>query len=409
MSLTPKDTFTHEFTRSLDAGSFVRLTLSVYHGIEPELEKLLIRPVVIRDVKKLACVYRYKTKDVTKNYSLDEGCRLVAALLGDDFRSANLFTLEQDHHLEYGASGVPRLRSQKPTFAKPPSSSHDRAKQRLIDPLDNVYLRELGVVNAQGAVRTAQGDKFRQINKFLEVVAHLLQSSPLSSRSKISVVDMGSGKGYLTFGLYDYLINTLHRDAEIVGVEVRGDLVAASNAIASHAGFTGLHFEESLIDDYEVRHPDILIALHACNTATDDAIYKGIVGDAAIIICAPCCHKEIRPQLVAPQNLAAALRSGVYAERVADIVTDTLRTLYLELCGYKTTVMEFVPLEHTAKNVMITALKHNRRVDREKILTEIATIRESFGIQTHRLGALLEPMLKAQSSEAALADAGQGI
>jgi hypothetical protein len=180
-------------------------------------------------------------------------------------------------------------------------------------------------------------------------------------------------------------------DVEMRGVEFREELVDATNVIALKAGFDKLKFLTGNIAEVEIERTDVLIALHACDTATDDAIYRGIEQKSGIIICAPCCHKQIRKQME-PQNvLKQIVQHGILAERLAEMVTDTIRAMILEAFGYKTKVFEFVPLEHTAKNVMIAAIK-TKDVDKPdvRILQEVDALKKMFDIEYHYLEKLLD-------------------
>ena len=245
------------------------------------------------------------------------------------------------------------------------------------------------MTNERGEVRPAMGDKFRQINRFVEIVAGLLDSSPLAGREEVSVVDMGSGKGYLTFALYDYLNHVRGVRAAVTGVEARPELAGLCNDIAGRAGFGALDFRTGYIQDYELPRTDVLIALHACDTATDDAIHKGVAAGASVIVTAPCCHKEVRPQMQAPTPLRGLLRHGILLEREAESVTDSLRALLLESAGYGVKVFEFVSTEHTRKNTMIAAVRRGPGADREAALAEFRTLKEFYGIREQRLERLL--------------------
>jgi SAM-dependent methyltransferase len=203
------------------------------------------------------------------------------------------------------------------------------------------------------------------------------------------VVDMGAGKGYLTFALYDYLAQQQKWAVQVTGVEVRTDLIKQCNQIAASVGFSGLHFEEGYIQDYSLPDTDILIALHACDTATDDAIAKGVAAGAQLIVCAPCCHKQIRKAIKGSDVLHSVLEHGILKERQAEIVTDTIRALLLESKGYKTRVFEFISTEHTGKNLMIVGQKHHRKVDLDFYRKEIEKLKKAFGIEEHYLERLL--------------------
>ena len=195
--------FVGALEESLRAGAFVKLTLGKYRGDEAGLQNLYVRAVNIKGADRLSFLTRYKTKDLTKNYDVAEGVRQVGALLGSSFLSGHLFTTAADTGVEFNKKREARLSSRPPTFREAPARAHDREKRRLIELEGNVYLRALGVTNERGEVRGGMGDKFRQINKFVETVAGLFDSSGIKDKQEVSVADMGAGKGYLTFAVYD--------------------------------------------------------------------------------------------------------------------------------------------------------------------------------------------------------------
>ena len=230
-------------------------------------------------------------------------------------------------------------------------------------------------------------DKFRQINKYLEVIENLLKNADLPKT--ISVVDMGSGKGYLTFALYDFLVNQKKIDAKITGIEARKELVEFCNKTAIACGFENLHFEHKTIQDFNSKKIDILIALHACDTATDDAIFKGMKANATLIVTAPCCHKQIRQQLKGTETQNPILKYGIFKERQYEMVTDTLRALIMEEHQYDSHVFEFVSNEHTRKNVMLVGTKSNKKADKSALHKKIEEVKQSFGIKQHYLETLI--------------------
>lgn len=381
--------FVGALEESLCDGSFVKLTLGKYRGDEADLKNLYVRPVNVKGVEKLSFLTRYRTKDVVKNYDAAEAAGRVAALLGASFLSGHLFTTRADTVIEFNRKREARLSSRPPTFNEAPAREHDRGKRRFVELEGNVYLRALGVVNERGEVRAGMGDKFRQINKFVETIAGLFDASPLKDRASISVVDMGAGKGYLTFAVYDYFTRARKLKATVIGVEARAELVERSNEIAREAGFDGLKFQTGLIENFSPEGADILIALHACDTATDDAIYKGVAARASVVVTAPCCHKEVRPQMRAPAALGPVLRHGILLEREAETVTDSLRALLLEGAGYSVKVFEFISTEHTRKNTMIAAVRDARKTERERALEDARRLKEFYGIREQRLEKLL--------------------
>jgi SAM-dependent methyltransferase len=389
MSAHDREQFFAALDESLDGGTFVKLTLARYRGAEAGLKNVYVRPVELKGGRRLSFLHRYRTRDAVKNHTYEEGARLLREMLGAEFASGHLFTSKEDLRLEVSRKGGARLTAHPPTLSAPAPSGHERRKRRAIDPAGSAYLRELGVTTERGEVRPAMGDKLRQINKFVETVSALYDSSPLRGREELSVVDVGSGKGYLTFALYDYLNNARGVRATVTGVEARGELVELCNEVARRAGFERLSFRTGLIRDFEPRPTDVLIALHACDTATDDAIHKGVEAGAALIVTAPCCHKEVRPQIAVPPQLRGVLRHGHLLEREAESVTDSLRALLLESAGYRVKVFEFVSTEHTRKNTMIAAVRREDATDREAALAEVRALKEFYGIGGQRLEQLL--------------------
>lgn len=387
--MSDQKTFLEVAEKSIHENTFVRLTLSRNREKSNDLKKVIFKLATIRKSLHLSAVFRHQTKDITKNFPLAEGVEKISQLLDDQFFIANLFTIKQDLSLEMNAIGKTKMRSSKPTFPNLPERKHDKTKQRLITKTH--YLQELGVLDAKGRIQKDKGDKYKQINKFIEIIDGLVRNHPILKKNKqIDVVDMGAGKGYLTFALYDYLVNAFKTTANVKGIEIRPDLIEKCNKIANKVGFKQLVFEEGFISDYHLETTDILIALHACDTATDDAIFKGIQAKAELIICAPCCHKQIRKQIKGSELLQPILDYGILKERQAEMITDTIRALLLESKGYKTKVFEFISTEHTGKNVMIIGQKHNNFVNPSTYLKKVATLKETFGIDFHYLEKLLK-------------------
>ncbi|MEP6944706.1 MAG: SAM-dependent methyltransferase, partial [Acidobacteriota bacterium] len=346
--------FIEELARSLKSSTFVKLSLGNYRGSDPHLQKLLVRLVNTKKGNRLYFLFRSDTRDIAKNFDFETGIGMIADALDNGFFSGHLFTTEHDHQLEVGKKGKSRLNVGKPTFKVLPSLDHDREKTAQVD-VGSFYLKALGITDDTGRVRDKQQDKWRQINKFVEVLSSLVDRSFIKEKRELKIVDMGSGKGYLTFAAYDYFKNTRGTDVTVTGVDTKDHLIDLSNEIAKACGFDGLKFVEGTIAGHDVGNVDILIALHACNTATDDAIFKGIASKAELIVAAPCCHQELRPQIKPPSMFRDTLRHGVMAERMAEMITDGIRSLLLEANGYSTRLFEFVSTEHTPKNNMLVA------------------------------------------------------
>ena len=384
--------FVKELEKSLANSTFVKLTLSNYKGSDRQLQRVSVRAIETKKGSRLMFQARFESRDVVKNYDNGEAAAEIRRLLADGFRNGHLFTTEQDLQLDIGKRNS-RLKPGKPSFKERFSLAHDREKSTLVDP-DRFYLKALGITADDGRIRARQHDKWRQINKFVEILGGLVDASPLKEKAELKIADMGSGKGYLTFAAFDYLQNQAGIDRSgklrMIGVEQRAELVDMCNQIARAGGFDGLEFIQGSIADLDTDGLDILIALHACDTATDDALYQGIKGNASIIIAAPCCHKEVRKQITPPDILRGVLKHGIMMERTSETITDGIRALLLEDQGYATRIFEFVPSEHTPKNNMITATKKGDGRTRGDGGRQAEELMNAFGIHRQHLAELLE-------------------
>jgi hypothetical protein len=372
-------------TAFIDA-SITRLKLGGYHGPEADLKGVEARKVSLKAGERMSFVFRYKTRDITKNLIIDEAMSFVRDGLLKEFRSGRLETTDFDLQIERQGDKF-RLKQTEVSGREAAQGGHDRAKNRPLATGDKVWMQALGISGADGKVLAASQDKFRQINKMVEIFAPLIHEL---SAKKPKIVDMGAGKGYLDFALFDFL-KSEGAEAEVVGVEMRPKLVEDGNKLAQQSGFDALRFVPGSILDYDATGSDAVIALHACDTATDDAIFKGISSGAELIAVAPCCHKQVRRQMEAGKaddRLEFLLRHGTYMEKQAEMVTDGLRALLLEASGYRTKVFEFVSDAHTPKNNLIVAQK-GRAGSREAALKRIAEVKAMFGIEKHYLEGLL--------------------
>jgi hypothetical protein len=372
--------------KAIKADDLVRLVISSPSNKEAELRSISGKLITTGKGDFLSLVYRNKTNDVTKNYSHDEVTKLIEKLLEEDFFQAEMQTTSTRWHLALNAGPNGKLKSKEIEVEAVRDKSHDKQKKRLIT--NATYLTALGVFNNDGSVKPSKQDKFKQINRYVEIMDGVLGSVELGD--SFTVADMGSGKGYLTFALYDHLKNNLEKSAEIVGVEVRKDLIEKCNTIASNSGFEGLNFIEGSIKDSDLPEIDVLIALHACDTATDDAIFRGVTSKAQVIVVAPCCHKQVRKVLNTDGDLSSITQYGILKERQAELLTDGIRALLLEAHGYKTKVFEFIETEHTPKNVLIvgTLVEKTHKANKD-VLAKIESVKKIYGIGEHYLETLL--------------------
>ncbi|MFM7401448.1 MAG: class I SAM-dependent methyltransferase [Bacteroidota bacterium] len=386
--MSATDLFIHAFHQSLNDGSLVKCTLSKSASSTPETPKnVFIRAVLLKKGLHAAFNYRFTNRDEVKNFTPGEAGDKLRSMLGSMFLNASLLTTSRDLTLQIKPDGDARLSENAASQVQAPARTHDREKHRLLDS-SAPWLRMLGITSASGEILANAQDKWRQINKYLEIVGALLRETRLPADAHIA--DMGSGKGYLTFALYDYMVNSLGMTPHITGIELRQPLVDTCNQAARESGFDGLSFMARDIRQYTPERLDMLIALHACDTATDLALAAGIRNKARIIVAAPCCHKQIRRDMSPKNEMTPVLRHGILEERQAEIITDGIRALLLESEGYHTKVFEFISAEHTAKNVMITAVMGKKDPKkRQKALEEVKAIKERYGITTHELEKLL--------------------
>jgi len=380
---------------AMTGGTLEKLTLGKYRGADATLRNLHVRPVQLKGGSRLAFTWRHATRDITKNHTAPEALAVLEPLVGSEFLDAHLFTTRETVQFETKADGTGRLKIRQ-VVAAPPAparvspAGHDRSKSHPIA-ADSPWLQTLGITNERGQPRVGMADKFRQIQKFAEVFTHLLSEAGLEppearecGAPPLRVVDMGSGKGYLTFTV----AALLGSGAQVIGIEARPELVElCQRAAARHGLAPGLAFAAGTISNTPLEGGcDVLIALHACDTATDDALARGLAAGARLLIVAPCCQKELRPQLTAPAVLTGALRHGIFQERQAEFATDALRAMLLEWAGFRTKVFEFISTDHTAKNLMIVATRSPalpaHRSDLARAIREFSAF---FGIKTHAL------------------------
>ena len=407
--LAQRERFLDALATAVADGSAQRVLLSKPTDKADDLERVTARPLVLRGERVLSLVFKHRTKDITRNEPIEAALATLAGLVGARFAHAHLFTRDAELQLMMSRKGRYTLHRAKANAADATRpavaaasddepASHDRQKQRFVSQ-DAPFLVELGVTTARHELVPTMARKWKQINKFVEVMSHALESAGIGAAAPLNIVDFGAGKGYLTFALHDWLRRQAAgapRALDVVGVELRPDLVALCNDAIARCHLEGLRFEAGDVSSFVPERLDVMIALHACDTATDHALHTGIRAGAAIIMCSPCCHKQIRPQMQMPSLLKPMLQHGIHLGQQAEMVTDGLRALLLEANGYDAQVFEFVALEHTSKNKMILAVRRPGRQDtplaqrrREDVLAQIAELKRFYGIREHCLETLL--------------------
>ncbi|MDX6439571.1 MAG: hypothetical protein QOF45_2154 [Gaiellaceae bacterium] len=333
--------------------------------------KTTIDPVELRGETAYRFTAHLPDRTTHENLAPDAARERLGALLGDYGQG-----LLQAAEADWQVLGETVLR--RPPTRQAAPREHDRKKQYLLEEGTPVpFLVELGVMTPDGKVRKSHYDKFRQVNRFLELVDDVVPS--LRPEGTLRVVDFGCGKSYLTFAIHHLLTELRGRQVEIVGLDLKQDVITACASFAERSGAVGLRFERGDIASFEATgRIDLVVSLHACDTATDEALAQAVRWQADAILAVPCCQKEAYRQLE-NELLAPLLRHGLAKERFAALVTDTLRAELLELAGYRAQLVEFVALEHTAKNVLIRAVMG--KPAGAKVRRSYEELRDSLGLE----------------------------
>ena len=351
------------------------VTLSKPRRSDPgRASRITIDPVLLDGELRYRWRHHAATRTTDENLAPDETARRLVHLIGGEFRQTLLRATDADHQVLATGSVATVLR--RPPTRPRPKFAHDRRKRRLLEEGTPVpFLVELGVMTRDGRVKAQRYAKFRQVNRFVELVDDVLPELPAGP---LRVVDFGSGKSYLTFALHHLLTTVRGREVDLVGLDLKDDVVATCEALGRRLGAEGLRFEVGDIAGYRGDRADLVVSLHACDTATDAALECAVRWEAPVILAVPCCQHELSPQL---ENTALAplLAHGLLRERFAADVTDAARAQLLEAVGYDVQLVEFVELEHTPKNVLIRAVRRLRR-DRAKAYNSYQTFKQTLVI-----------------------------
>lgn len=321
-----------------------------------EVQKIKLRPVVIKNTFLIQVTEYIGKQVIHDNKTLEAIKEYIYVSLRDNFKQANIRTEEYTYNILISKKGQVTVKKKKEIEKKKPVLIHNRVKKYLLQegkPVD--FLVYLGVMNSEGFVVKSKYDKFRQINRFLEFVEDIVDKLP--KNKVINIIDFGCGKSYLTFAIYYYLKKEKNLDVNIVGLDLKSDVIKNCNQIATDLKYDGLEFLEGDIAQYNGKDDvDMVVTLHACDTATDYAIAKAIDWNAKVVLSVPCCQHELNNQI---QNevLSPIFKYGILKEKMAALITDGIRAGVLEEHGYDTQILEFIDMEHTPKNLMIRAVK----------------------------------------------------
>ncbi len=366
----------------LDDQIFVRLTLKgQIRDTTLPWRQVIVRPVLIKNGRYLQFSYFNQKQDVTRNYRGSEANQKLDEMLALPFNSVVVQSTTGDLRVQFTNKGKAILHRDKATAAnREPQLAHD-LKKRLLLPADkpDSFLQATGIMDEQGRVRPSMQAKFSQINEFLKLLEHTGELERFEE-TPVNILDCGCGSAYLAFAAYHYLNNVRGIAACLTGIDTNETLIQKDNQQSEELGFSKACFQKSAIIDYVPQEPpDIVLALHACDTATDEAIFQGIVSQSRLIMCAPCCHHHLNRQLHPLKPFTPIFQDGILKQRLSDILTDEFRALVLRIMGYKTGVVEFVLAEHTDKNLMIRAVKRTQR-DKARYIQEYLDLKKYWGV-----------------------------
>ncbi|WP_082867682.1 class I SAM-dependent methyltransferase [Paenibacillus macquariensis] len=342
--------------------------------------KVQIKPVELKKVLHYQFAYYYSNKVVHKNATEEEAITLLEELFEQTFRQGIICTSEADYQILISKKFKVSILTKSPSKSEV-DLSHNRKKQYVLEEGQPIpFLVELGIMNEDGKVLARKYDKFKQINRFLEMVEDVLPSLP--EDRPLTIVDFGCGKSYLTFALYHYLAIQERRTLNVVGLDLKADVIEHCNLLASKLAYNNLNFLVGDIADYnELEKVDMVVTLHACDTATDAALEKAVRWDASVILSVPCCQHEVFTQVKNPL-LDPLLSHGILKERFSALATDGVRAKLLDLMGYRTQLLEFIDMEHTPKNILIRAVKGDSG-DRAQLWKEYTDFRDFLHISPY--------------------------
>jgi len=323
--------------------------------------------VIIKNEEKHQFEYIYDKNVEHKNLNNEETIHEMCNLMETYFKQVLINSIVSDYHILMNKRGEAKINKKAASKAFE-EVSHNRKKKYILNEGEiTPFLVELGIMTKQGKIVNAKYDKFKQINRYLELVSDCI--AYLDKNKTIRIIDFGCGKAYLTFALYDYLVLKMGYNVEIVGLDLKENVITFCSDLAKKLEFDDLRFEQGDINGFdEFSDVDMVISLHACNTATDDALAKAVSWGAKVILAVPCCQHELLKKI---QNapLMPMMKYGIIKEKLATLITDSLRANVLEIMGYRTQVLEFIDMEHTPKNIMIRAFFEDTE-DIKKVVKE---------------------------------------
>ena len=354
------------------------------HNAEVKWRRVELRPVQLKAGLRLQIVEYDERQAHTRNVGYeDDAGRAVDELLALGFGNWHVKSVTAEIQLRITRKGEAQVHRVSERQADQ-SLGHNRAKPRLLD-ADDAFWQAVGIAGADGKVKPSRQDKYRQVEEFIRELDTVLKPELVPAGRALRVVDLGCGNAHLSFAAYRYLTKTRGLDVTLVGVDVKRQARERNNALAAELGWDGIRFVEGTIADAPVDGADVVLALHACDTATDDALARAVQWQAPVVLAAPCCHHDIQTQLrshPAPGAYGMVTRHGILRERLADILTDAFRAALMRMSGYRVEVVEFVPSQHTPRNTMLRAIRTGAPPD-AAVTAQYAELVETWGVRPH--------------------------
>lgn len=375
----------------LDGERLVRAVASGrMRNMSPPWRRVELRPVALKAGPHLQTVAYDDRQAHTSNAVFGPAAeKAVDDLLALGMGNWHVETLDTVLQVRITKKGDAMVSRTAATAPKERALDHDRTKPRLLDPADPFW-RAVGIADQEGRIKPTRQDKYRQVEEFIRALDAVLKGATFPDDRPLHVVDLGCGNAYLTFAAYRFLTHVRGLDVDFTGVDTKRQARERNTELAATLGWDGLHFIEGTIAEAPVDGADIVLALHACDTATDDALARAVAWNAKYVLAAPCCHHDLQKQLRAGEAPAAyglLTRHGILRERFADMLTDALRASLMRQAGYRTEIIEFVPSEHTPRNTLLRAVKTGAKPDAESV-AEYRTLVTEWSV-TPKLSTLL--------------------
>ncbi len=365
--------------KCFDKNNIIKIILSNKRKKTLDIKKVDIRPVIIKGERLYQFEFFYDNKATHLNLDSKTSTDKIIELMDINFKQCNIFTSENDINILASKLDKPRIVRHKPTM-EACVPSHDNTKNYMIEdgkPCD--FLIELNVMTKDGNVIPKHYSKFRQINRYLEIIDDIYEYLP--KNRTIKIIDFGCGKAYLTFAIYHYLKELKNLDVQIIGLDLKKGVIDFCNEKANCLGYTGLKFLLGDIVEYKSDYADLVVTLHACDTATDFALMNAVKWNTKVILSVPCCQHELFNQ-ISNDIHEPMLKHGILKDRLTEYLTDGLRGLKLESKGYDVSMIEFTSLEHTSKNILIKAIKtgHENDAKAQNAINEYAKLKDFYQV-----------------------------